>query len=247
LQAQGVRKIESLTGLWTTFVIDSLTLTFHWFVAIKTEIEHSSRMSAIPHAIIDDFLPDNVHNALLEHTLQVPDFSSGRTVLEGELAYRPDVRKGWLSNDRLGSHLPAFRSALFKHFDVICSSLGMKRFDLAKLEIRLAAHQDGDFFKPHRDTLIGKDRIPGANVRIITAVYYFHRQPKAFQGGVLQLHPVGDGPLLQIEPKNNRLAVFPSMLMHEVLPVTVPSGEFADSRFSVSCWFDRAAKSQLNN
>lgn len=197
-------------------------------------------MAIVPHVVIDDFLPGALHHALLAYALQVDDFTPGKTVANGQITYQPDSRKGQLSNDRLGPHLPAFRAALRAQFAPICRALGMPPFDLAAIEIRLAAHTDGDYFKPHRDTLTGADRSLTAHDRMITAVYYFHRQPKAFSGGLLQLHPFGPGESIRIEPRNNRLAVFPAFLLHEVLPVSVPSGDFADARLSISCWFDRA-------
>jgi SM-20-related protein len=187
-------------------------------------------MATIPHLVIDDFLPDDLHRAVLAHALQVDDFAPGKVVANGQTTYQPDSRKGQLSNDRLGPHLPAFRAALSRQFGSICSALGMAPFNLATIEIRLAAHTDGDYFKPHRDTLTGTERSLTAHDRMITAVYYFHRQPKAFSGGELQLHPFGPGEPLRIEPRSNRLAVFPAFLLHEVLPVNVPSGEFADSQ-----------------
>jgi SM-20-related protein len=196
-------------------------------------------MATIPHLIIDEFLPNALHQALLAHALQVDDFAPGKVIANGQTTYQPDSRKGQLSNDRLGPHLRAFRAALSAQFEPICRALGMAPFDLATIEIRLAAHTDGDYFKPHRDTLTGLERSLAAHDRMITAVYYFHRQPKAFSGGELLLHPFSPGEPLRIEPRSNRLAVFPAFLLHQVLPVSVPSGKFADSRLSVSCWFDR--------
>lgn len=204
-------------------------------------------MATIPHLIIDDFLPAELHAGLLAHALQVDDFAPGRVVANGQTTYQPGSRKGQLSNDRLGSHLPAFRAALRAQFKPICRALGMAPFELATIEIRLAAHTDGDYFKPHRDTLTGAERSLTAHDRMITAVYYFHRQPTAFSGGELQLHPFGPGESIRIEPRSNRLAVFPAFLLHEVLPVSVPSGEFADSRLSVSCWFDRERAENPNS
>lgn len=208
-------------------------------VAETIKIMQSLPMAGIPHIIFDNFLPESVHRALLEHVLNVDDFALGKILIDGTPTYQPNVRKGRLSNDKLGPHLEAFRSALRSRFVEICAGLGMEQFPLAEIEIRLAAHHDGDFFKPHRDTLVGGNRTAKSTVRMITAVYYLHRQPRGFDGGELQLHPFGDGQPLQIEPADNRLAIFPSMLLHEVLPVTVASGDFRDSRFSVSCWFDR--------
>lgn len=196
-------------------------------------------MAAVPHVILDNFLPEDVHRGLLAHILAVPDFAPGNVVTEGRSEYRPDLRKGHLSNDLLGPFLPAYREALRAAFDNICLALGMARFDLAEIEIRLAAHTHGDFFSPHRDTMTGVSRGMATSDRLVTAVYYLHRQPRGFQGGELLIHPFSNTAPLEVEPRNNRLVAFPSFMLHEVREVAVPSGEFADSRFSVSCWFAR--------
>lgn len=196
-------------------------------------------MARVPHLLIDDFLPANLHADLLAHVLAVEDFAPARTLAKGKFDYNLTHRRGQLSNDRLGPHLPAFRAAILAAFQTFPGALGMAPFALAAFEIRLAAHGDGDFFKPHRDTMVGEDRAFSRHDRLITAVYYMHRQPRRFAGGDLLLHSFDQSPALVIEPRDNRLVAFPSFLVHEVTPVAVPDGEWADARFSVSCWFDR--------
>ena len=204
-----------------------------------------AKTPAVPHIILDDFLPDDLHNGILAHVLAVEDFAPGRVISQGQSDYRPDLRKGHLSNDRLGEHLPPFKAALRQAYGAICPAVGMTPFELAEIEIRLAAHTHGDFFSPHRDTMTGADREHQRYDRMITAVYYFHRQPKGFTGGELLIHGFSAEPPLAVDPRSNRLVAFPSMLLHEVTPVAVPGGTFADSRFSVSCWFDRHRPGQV--
>jgi SM-20-related protein len=196
-------------------------------------------MGTVPHFIADNFLPKAVHQGILAHTLTIDDFASGKVIAKGAPNYLPDVRKGQLSNDRLGPYRPAFREALLTAFPEICIATGVAQFDLAEIEIRLAAHTDGDFFSPHRDSFIGSNREQTRGDRLITAVYYFHQTPRAFQGGDLHIHSFDRSAPAVMEPRDNRLVAFPSFMLHEVLPVTVPGGNFEDSRFSVSCWFDR--------
>lgn len=196
-------------------------------------------MASVAHVLIDDFLPAGLHASLLAHVQAVEDFAPARTVAQGKLDYNFTHRRGQLSNDRLGPHLPAFRAAMLAAFETFPGALGMACFDLAAFEIRLAAHGNGDFFKPHRDTMVGEQRAFSLHDRLITAVYYLHRQPRRFTGGDLLLHSFDNSSPLVIEPLDNRLVAFPSFLMHEVTPVAVPRDELADARFSVSCWFDR--------
>jgi SM-20-related protein len=201
-------------------------------------------MACVPHFIADNLLPDEVHKGLLAHTLNVDDFAPGKVITNGEAAYNFDSRKGQLSNVRLGPFLPAFIKALRSVFPDICAATGVAEFDVVDIEIRLAMHSDGDFFSPHRDSFTGSDRDQMRHDRLITAVYYFHQLPRKFEGGELCIHPFDRSAPAVIEPRSNRLVAFPSFILHEVLPVTVPGGAFADSRFSVSCWFDRQRPGQ---
>jgi Rps23 Pro-64 3,4-dihydroxylase Tpa1-like proline 4-hydroxylase len=82
---------------------------------------------------------------------------------------------------------------------------------------------------------------------MLSAVYYFHRMPKAFSGGCLRLHRIGARPGdigMDVTPIDNSLVVFPSWAPHEVLPVRCLSGAFGDSRFAVNCWVYRARQRQ---
>jgi len=79
--------------------------------------------------------------------------------------------------------------------------------------------------------------------RVLSCVYYFHREPKAFEGGALRIHAFGseeDAEFVDIEPRQNSLLVFPAWAPHEVRTVSCPSDAFADARFSVNCWLHRA-------
>ena len=122
------------------------------------------------------------------------------------------------------------------------TTLGKKPFN-PTFELELVAHGDGAFFTEHIDTLTGPER--GGRHRIISAVYYFHALPKAFSGGVLRLHSLAatdpQHAFVDIPPDYDTLVFFPSMFPHEVLPVTLQSKKFLDSRFAINCWICRAA------
>jgi len=128
-------------------------------------------------------------------------------------------------------------------------------FAVSHVELELAAHNDGAFYSRHRDASTGD--APGHGQRVLSGVYYFHREPRGFSGGCLRLHAIrdldtdvasDDGSLdvgsRDVAPDQNTLVVFPSWAPHEVMPVRCPSGAFADSRFAVNCWLHlrRSAK-----
>lgn len=200
-------------------------------------------MPQLPHHIIDDFLPEGLNRALLQHALDPSRFAPARVVSDEVLKVQATLRKGLLSDDRLEPFVPQMQAALHQAFPAICAALGMSAFANPGIEYRLAAHGDGDFFSAHHDVLTGANRAFATKDRVITAVYYFQRVPRPFTGGQLHLHPFMPGAAKVIEPLNNRLATFPSLLMHEVVPVSVPGNAFADSRFSITFWYTRSRDS----
>lgn len=119
------------------------------------------------------------------------------------------------------------------------SRLRLAPFLLTGLSIELAAHGDGDFYQRHIDTFVGA-AAPRSD-RILTGVYYFHVRPRPFTGGDLRLHSLRSaedgGSHVDVEPRHDRLLLFPAWAPHEVRPVSCPGGGFAQSRFAINCWF----------
>src|SRR5689334_2469701 len=107
------------------------------------------------------------------------------------------------------------------------------------VECQVTAHNDGDFYNMHNDS-----GAAGLEQRTISYVYYFQSRPQAFRGGELRLYEVAvkDGVYVAgdqhwlVKPKDNSAVFFPSHTMHEVLPVSCSSKQFADSRFTVNGW-----------
>lgn len=123
----------------------------------------------------------------------------------------------------------------------LVQALRVTPFDVSEIELELVAHNDGAHFARHEDIYAGAAHSPRGE-RMLSAVYYFHREPKRFSGGALRLHAFGAGPEatgLDIQPDQGRLVTFPAWAPHEVRPVAVPTRDFADSRFAVNCWIYR--------
>lgn len=112
--------------------------------------------------------------------------------------------------------------------------LRMPRPEQIELELELAAHGDGDFYRCHRDHAASGR----ARSRIVSLVYYFNAEPAKFSGGALRLHaPCQDATkAVDIAPRHNRLVAFPSWAPHQVMPIACPSGRFDASRFAINCW-----------
>ena len=124
----------------------------------------------------------------------------------------------------------------------VMPQLRVGRFAVGAIDCQVTASGDGAYFKVHTDA--------GSNEtykRQYTYVYYFHREPKAFGGGELRIYDdvIRDGKLVAtdsyqlIEPRHNTMVFFQAAVMHEVMPVRVPSREFRDARFTVNGWIER--------
>jgi Rps23 Pro-64 3,4-dihydroxylase Tpa1-like proline 4-hydroxylase len=133
--------------------------------------------------------------------------------------------------DRIQSALPR-----------VLEKLGMDPFPITRVESQITASNHGDFFRHHSDN--AEEEIAS---RQLTYVYFFHREPKAFEGGELRLYDAyrenggwfSTGSYKAVVPEQNQIAFFPSSLLHEITPVVCPSQSFADSRFTVNGWLHR--------
>jgi Rps23 Pro-64 3,4-dihydroxylase Tpa1-like proline 4-hydroxylase len=136
--------------------------------------------------------------------------------------------------------MPLIEPTVRKAVDDAIPRLGLVNVDSYLLEPELTWSGDGAFFKMHADTL-HRDRL--ANQRVMTVVYYFHKEPKAFTGGQLCIYGLqadaNSSPQHEIEPRSDRAVFFPAWFPHEVLPVQCSSAAFADGRFAITCWVRR--------
>jgi SM-20-related protein len=194
-----------------------------------------------------DFLADGERRLLLEWTLsQRARFRPAGVAGAG---YDGSRRVADKLKD-LGPAAAPLEARLKSRLPEIFTRTGTRPFDVEHFELELAAHGDGAFFARHSDIPVGPGRKPlgGDDVsghdRLVSAVYYFHREPKAFSGGALRLFRFGasgeePGDFADVEPDQNSLVVFPSWAAHEVRPVAVPGGAFEDGRFAVNAWLCR--------
>jgi Rps23 Pro-64 3,4-dihydroxylase Tpa1-like proline 4-hydroxylase len=129
------------------------------------------------------------------------------------------------------------------------ADLNLPPFEIAEVEMQMTAHNDGCFYKIHNDS---GDTLTAT--RILTYVYYFYQEPKAFSGGELRLYntelegtrQTALSEFKDIEPQNNSIVFFDSRCMHEVRPIQCPSQRFGDSRFTLNGWLRCPAQSVSN-
>ena len=192
-----------------------------------------------PYLILRSFLPEDTASDLLEFALaQEKGFSQTMTGRAGEGALRPNIRVS-VSTRELGAFRPLLRDKLRSLVPELVARLRATPVNNPSFEIELVAHNDGAFYTRHIDTQTASDR---DHIRVLSAVYYFHAEPKAFSGGALRLYAIGDPSqqaFVDVEPERNMLLVFPAWAPHEVMPIDCPSKRFADSRFAINCWVYR--------
>ncbi len=208
-----------------------------------------------PHGQIFDSLPAADRDALLDWALGEGENFKPAKIFYGEGGQGsrtdPEVRQA-LRHSGVGPFEPMLRDRLLEALPQIMAAAGYRGPEPRSLEFELNAYGEGAHFKAHIDIPLGKARRsagqdPGED-RLISAVYYFYREPKAFTGGALRLYRFGAEPeapdpdgkdSVQFEPVQNSLAIFPSWALHKVERVGCPSGDFADFRFALNCWFCR--------
>lgn len=191
--------------------------------------------------IIDDFLSNELiasldeHVRANQHAMELMDLGGA----PGE-AYSA-LRKLWVCKHALGPVEPDFRSAVMARFDDICAGTGVAPFVVARVETEVCAQRPGSFFAMHIDTDTREPSHSLSSDRLISAVYYFPREPLAFSGGELTIYDfTGRTPAARIAPLRNRLVAFPSFACHEVTPVIAAHDSFESARWSVNCWLHRA-------
>jgi Rps23 Pro-64 3,4-dihydroxylase Tpa1-like proline 4-hydroxylase len=194
--------------------------------------------------VLDEFLtPEEVEELTLFTLRHEADFSASEVV--------SPVADGGVVNyehrrSRVLMDLGHYQNLMLERIKAVLPQalpkLGMEGFDVTGVEAQITASNDGDFFHFHSDN--GSDRVAA---RHLTFVYFFHREPQAFEGGELRIHDarlegddyVSEGSFQEIVPRQNQIIFFPCELMHEVTAVKCSSQLFADSRFTLNGWLRR--------
>jgi SM-20-related protein len=142
----------------------------------------------------------------------------------------------------VGRHQDVILQRIKSALPQVLDALGMEEFTIADVEVQATASNDGDFFHFHSDN--GSERVAA---RHLTFVYFFHREPRQFEGGELRIHDsrleegvyVSDGRYHGIVPQQNQIVFFPCEMLHEITAVDCASQRFADSRFTLNGWLRR--------
>jgi SM-20-related protein len=197
----------------------------------------------MPVAIFDEFLVAQEWRALVDFTLSHAGQFCATEVIGSNGQGRLDhsYRRSRVIFD-LGPFHQFFADRLLTVLPHVLLRLSYPAFPVSQMEIQLTGTNNGEYFRVHTDNDHGQ--VAG---RTLTFVYFFHREPRGFNGGALRLYDTADnngtatrlGPYRDIYPEQNQVVFFNSSCLHEIIPVGCPSGDFADSRFTVNGWFHR--------
>ena len=194
-----------------------------------------------PVCIIDDFLGSDACARL--HAFAVDNeaaFAPSRVhTREQRQVIQTGLRDSFTFSGSFGPQMAPFHARLDESYDRIAARLGTGLFERNPTELHMVAHRDGQYLGRHIDTQTSPTPSAPVNNRVMTLIYYFNREPRAFTGGDLVIYPmIGDAHEV-IAPRADRLVAIPSFAPHEILPVEVPGNRFADARVALVSWLVR--------
>ncbi|OTG67077.1 2OG-Fe(II) oxygenase [Acinetobacter silvestris] len=167
--------------------------------------------------LIDDAYPHNYIQALVaECTANLNHFRDA-AIQSGVMTKIRNDHILWINEDleHAQQHIDTLKllsQQLNRHF-----YLGIK-----EVEAHFACYNAGEFYALHRDNPQQK------NDRVISTVYYLHEDWQADWGGELRLQDKNEQ-WHTIQPKPNRIALFQSDLLHEVI-------QAKQQRLSITAW-----------
>jgi SM-20-related protein len=197
--------------------------------------------------VLDEFLAPQELDELVGYALQhEAEFQSSEVISPsgepGVIDY--NHRRSRVLMD-LGKHQEVILERIQCVLPKVLDRLGIEEFPVRHVEAQITASNEGDFFGAHSDD--AQEMIAS---RRITFVYFFHREPRQFEGGELRLYDsLGNGEphdssnqtggYQSIVPQPNQIVFFPCSLLHEITPIDCPSRVFADSRFTLNGWLHK--------
>jgi SM-20-related protein len=190
--------------------------------------------------VLDEFLAPQELDELVHYALEhEAEFQSSAVVSPngdpGVIDY--NHRRSRVLMD-LGKHEQVILERIRCVLPKVLDQIGIEEFPVTDVEAQITASNDGDFFGAHSD-----DSEETIASRRVTFVYFFHREPRQFEGGELRLHDspgserhLTTGSYQTIMPQQNQIVFFPCSRLHEITQVECPSRAFADSRFTLNGW-----------
>jgi predicted 2-oxoglutarate/Fe(II)-dependent dioxygenase YbiX len=151
-----------------------------------------------------------------DHTSAATD-ASGKSLKKSEGIFLDEVYKDKSFSDILNLNQKIFCDAIIEQ---ILNFNPLYKLYLCPDNIYSLVnyYEDTDYYEPHVD------------ISTFTAITILYKEPKKFDGGVLSF-PDYD---VNIESKNNRLILFPSMVKHGVSEMKMNDNEQGFGRYSIA-------------
>ena len=118
----------------------------------------------------------------------------------------------------------------------VLARLGMAGLDRYGMSMGMRVYLGGGFYRAHADNLS-----PANRSRVLSFVYFFHREPRRFSGGDLLLYDTDVdtsawtcAAFSRIVPLRNSIVFFPSACWHQVCSVQCGTDDFGDGRWAVN-------------
>ncbi len=202
--------------------------------SIASSVEELSRFDSIldqlvdnGFSIIDNLLPLIDAQALHQRILELEaenEFEKSGIGKMAEFQIDEEIRGDyirWIDFDDIPVHLSPYFSFLQNLIPQLNRSLFL---NLKDLESHYAFYPAGGGYKKHRD------RFRQNPHRVLSIVFYLNPIWQPGHGGELVIYDDRVKELVKVEPIFNRLAIFKSEMIHEVLPCNT-------RRNSITTWF----------
>ncbi|MEX2409542.1 MAG: 2OG-Fe(II) oxygenase, partial [Rhodovibrionaceae bacterium] len=211
-------------------------------VPLRAETEDDMPV-IVPFARLEKFLDPARRAEVMDFARQnLSVFRRSHVLIGTDHAYDTSVRSSRVAMEPK-SIAPWFKPLVEEALPQVFARLGYAPFEVAKIELQMTAHLDGDFYTVHNDNSHGYRQGHDSDGRRISFVYYFCREPKRFTGGGLKLFDTDlrkgayrKEVFSRISPDDNSIVFFPSAAMHEVEHLRLESDDPADGRFTLNGW-----------
>jgi len=184
--------------------------------------------------VIDDFYSEyqlhDIFDELQNITINKALTEDHKHLYSAEKEGRSIAKKygGWIEDDNsvLIKYPKENFSSLFERI-VSLNSMYSLLFHMNNRYHLLSYYQNGGYYDKHTDSCV------------FTVLNYFQKEPKQYTGGELILHSVNGVNTVKIEPKNNRVVIIPSCIVHEVTEVKMDTDDInGGGRYCLSIFLD---------
>lgn len=116
----------------------------------------------------------------------------------------PDWRRSTvIYDDQLAGVAAKLEREIRLRLPEVMAALQITAFDIGSFEFQLTSHNHGEYYKWHTDNGTRE-----TETRVITFVYYFHSQPRRFDGGELLIYQSEQQ--MVVQPENDSMVFFNS-------------------------------------